>query len=215
MDPWRLIQAPQTSGAVNMAADLELFGRCEKGEELSVLRLYSWQPKCISYGYSQRIEELIDCQKEQKDGWQIVRRPTGGGIVYHHEGEISYSVITSLDNPRLPKGLIPSYLMISEIIIMALKTLGVEAQIQGSRFQIQNKSQTIDPGSKNHLCFRIAADHEIVANGRKIVGSAQKRGRRAILQQGTVKLSNINFIETSSAIRKSVENLLSARFELG
>lgn len=204
MDPWQLILAPQTNGATNMAADLAFFQRCEAGENLSVLRIYSWRPKCISYGHSQKIERLIDCQKEKHHGWDLVRRPTGGGIVYHNEDEVSYSVITNLNNTRLPKGLLSSYRAISEVLVEALKYLGVKAEICGlePKKRSRDSSACLPAGrSQIPLCFAEPEGHEIVSDGQKIVGSAQKRGRRAILQQGTIKIEDkFSFDEVARAL---------------
>lgn len=194
MDSWQLILSPETTGAVNMAADLDNFTRCEAGEDLSVIRIYSWKPKCISFGYAQKVV--------REEGWEVVRRPTGGGIVYHEAGEVSYSIVTRIDDPALPEGLIPSYLAISKILVDALISLGVEAKILNTKLETLNKSQSSNV--QNLLCFAQAMEYEIVSGGKKIVGSAQKRGRRAMLQQGTIKLDErFDFAAISGALVKA------------
>ncbi|MFC1568520.1 biotin/lipoate A/B protein ligase family protein [Candidatus Margulisiibacteriota bacterium] len=179
MDAWQLILTREVPGLVNMQTDLRLFNELEAGQIPSTLRLYSWRPNCISLGYSQKIVEEIDVRKAAKLGWDVVQRPTGGGIVFHNEAEVTYSLVTDIDNPKLPKGLVPAYKKISEAIVCALKTVGVTAKIA--------RTQNTEHGTRNTgLCFEYPAEYEIVSNNQKIVGSAQKRGKKALLQQGSI-----------------------------
>jgi lipoate-protein ligase A len=161
-----------------MAADLKLFQAFEQGGGASFLRVYAWKPSCISLGYAQKEERWIDGKKASSLGWEVVRRPTGGGIVFHNEAEVTYSIVTELENPILPKGLVPSYKRISEAIVCALALVGVKAEICRSNVE----RRTLNVG----LCFSFPAEYEIVVGGKKIVGSAQKRGRRTLLQQGSI-----------------------------
>jgi lipoate-protein ligase A len=163
-----------------MDRDLKLFHDLERGLVPSTLRIYSWEPNCISLGYSQRAEKEIDFDKASALGWDVVKRPTGGGIVFHNEAEVTYSLVTAIDNPLLPKGLVPSFKKISEAIVLALHSIGISSEIRNSKLDIRN--------SKSQLCFSYPAEYEIVVEAKKIVGSAQKRGRKALLQQGSISV---------------------------
>jgi len=173
-----------------MQFDLKLFQDFENGRIPSTLRIYSWKPRCISLGYSQKMDRLIDEKRARELGWDVVKRPTGGGIVFHNEAEVTYSLVTALNNPMLPRGLVSSYKKISEALIHALTKIVIDAEIQSSNFKFQNKSQI--PNPRSQLCFSYPAEYEIVVKGKKIVGSAQKRGERALLQQGSVFVSNVD-----------------------
>ncbi|OGC23917.1 hypothetical protein A2291_05370 [candidate division WOR-1 bacterium RIFOXYB2_FULL_42_35] len=169
-----------------MDYDLKLLADFEEGRIPSTLRIYSWQPKCITLGYAQKVDQEIDVEKARELGWDVVKRPTGGGIVFHNEAEVTYSLVTALDNPLLPKGMIASYKKISEAIAWALKQFGIEAEVQNSKIKVKNKFQAPSSKLKTNLCFSYPAEYEIVVGGRKIVGSAQKRGKKALLQQGSI-----------------------------
>ena len=183
MSRWKLIRTPKLHGFENMRSDLELFSAFEQGQASSTLRVYSWWPQCISFGYSQKVEAEIDLEKATALGWEIVKRPTGGGIVFHDTAEVAYSLVTEIDNPLLPAGLIPAYKKLSKAIIRALKTLGLEAEIK--KLSAESSKQ------KAILCFSYPAQYEVVVGGKKIVGSAQKRGKRTLLQQGSIYVRNI------------------------
>ncbi|HTY14045.1 MAG TPA: lipoate--protein ligase family protein [Candidatus Omnitrophota bacterium] len=176
MRHWELISAPGTPGIDNMERDIARFNAFEAGEAAPVLAIYSWRPRCISYGYSMTGADELDLEAARKAGWDTVKRPTGGGIVFHNEAEVSYGLVTAKDDPALPAGLIPSFKKISEAVVRALKKLGVEAEVRN-----------VDRGMRNpKLCFSYPAEYEVVAGGKKIVGSAQKRGKRTLLQQGSI-----------------------------
>ena len=179
MTVWRIIRSPEFPGQANMDHDLKLFQDFEEGLVPSTLRIYSWKPNCISLGYAQKVEKEINIVRATAMGWDVVKRPTGGGIVFHNEGEVTYSLVVAIDDPLLPKGLVPSYKKISEAVVIALNNCGVHAEINNSSFGIRNSS----------LCFSYPAEYEIVVEGKKIVGSAQKRGRKALLQQGSIFVS--------------------------
>ncbi len=181
MVAWQLIVAPKRTGNFHMEEDLKLFQAHEEGTAGSTLRIYSWQPKCISLGYSQKVEHEIDLNNANKIGWDHVCRTTGGGIVFHNEEEVTYSLVTSLNDPSLPEGLIPSYRKLSEAIVKTLNYLGVKAEVS-----IQAEGKRQEAKGKRSLCFSYPAEYEVVAQGKKLVGSAQKRGRKTLLQQGSI-----------------------------
>lgn len=169
-----------------MERDTKLFKDVECGNsDSSFLCVYSWARPCVSLGYSQKQEEYLDADKCELLGLDVVKRPTGGGIVFHNLQEVTYSLVTSKDNPIFPKGLIKTYMEISKAIVCALKLLGVDAEIQTSNNKQQNNQENKEKG-KPQLCFSYPAEYEIVVGGKKIVGSAQKRGKRAFLQQGSI-----------------------------
>jgi lipoate-protein ligase A len=176
---WQLLKTPQISGLANMEFDLQLYRDFEQGKIGPTLRIYSWQPRCLTLGHAQKIDEEINMELAAALGWDVVKRPTGGGIVFHNEAEVAYSLVMDKDDPKLPKGLVPSYKKISEALVIALKSYEVQAEIHNSSLGIHNSS----------LCFSYPAEYEVVVDGRKIVGSAQKRGRKALLQQGSIFVS--------------------------
>ncbi|PIS30874.1 hypothetical protein COT42_02270 [Candidatus Saganbacteria bacterium CG08_land_8_20_14_0_20_45_16] len=189
MKTWQFIISKPASGRENMELDLKLFREATE----PIIRIYSWAHQCISVGYAQKIDELLVLAKTSELGWEIVKRPTGGGIVFHNEAEVTFSVVAGLDD--LPAGLLPSYYKVSEAVLEALRMIGVAAQIKAS------PTITVGDGGMNplpvaeekgvrSLCFSYPAEYEIVCQGKKIVGSAQKRGRAKLLQQGSIFVKN-------------------------
>lgn len=140
------------------------------------LRLYRWDPATLSLGRNEPAAERIDRQAVRRAGIGLVRRPTGGRSVLHHR-ELTYSVALALPDAG---GARQCYLAINRALHRGLAHLGVAADIAG-----QPGGRRL-PGPDAGPCFRSPAPGELVANGRKLVGSAQARIGRALLQHGSI-----------------------------
>ena len=90
-----------------MAIDEAILEAAGHGEVPPTLRLYSWQPACLSLGYAQPFADADQAALE-RFGWQIVRRPTGGRAILHTD-ELTYSVSGPQSEPRLAGSVLESY----------------------------------------------------------------------------------------------------------
>jgi len=174
---WRIIFSNPLPGALNMAVDAAILAAVGRNEVPPTLRLYRWDPPCLSLGYSQPFSDLDQDQLLAR-GWDIVRRPTGGQAILHTD-ELTYAVIGPKTDPRLKGGLMQSYRRLSKALSESLKILGLQVQVHSGK----------DPESINHpVCFENPSDFEITVEGKKIIGSAQARKKEGILQHGTLPL---------------------------
>lgn len=177
---WQCIDAGEADGATNMAADESLARALAAGTGRPTLRLYRWKPWAISLGYHQDAGTL-DRARCAADGIDIVRRPTGGRAILHAE-ELTYSVAM----PAGHKGILRVYNDISNALVRGLRYYGVEASLQKSQpdFAEEYRSPSSIP------CFSSSARYEIEVDGRKLVGSAQRRfageAGDVVLQHGSL-----------------------------
>jgi lipoate-protein ligase A len=167
-----LVSAP-LDGASNMALDEALMLRADRTDE-AVLRIYSWSSPTLSLGRNQPARDKYDIEGARARGIDFVRRPTGGRAVLHHR-EVTYSVTAPVS--RLGS-LRESYGAINRLLIHGLRLLGVDAS------EADPRGAAPRPGVSP--CFMVPAKGEIVAGGRKLVGSAQVREGGALLQHGSV-----------------------------
>jgi lipoate---protein ligase len=172
---WRLIPLLAAAGNLQMAIDYWLLEQHESGKHPPTLRFYTWSPPAISLGYHQKqYPEYWQNLTWQGEKLDLVRRPSGGRAVLH-QGDLTYAVITS--------GMIGSrvqvYANICEFLIQGWRSLGVELNYgQAGRGYIHN-----------HNCFGTATGADLVlADGSKLIGSAQLRKGAAILQHGSIPL---------------------------
>lgn len=175
---WRLILSPPAAGPWNMAVDEAIATHAGRGEVPTTLRFYQWDPPCVSLGRHQPLSD-IDLDRCHALGYGLVRRPTGGRAILHTD-ELTYSVAGPQHNPLLAGAVLDSYLRLSQGLLAGLSHLGLSVQKApgGSR-------AGTDPGA---VCFEVPSAYEIVAGGRKLVGSAQSRRQGWVLQHGTLPL---------------------------
>jgi lipoate-protein ligase A len=174
---WRLgIEECPRPGWANMAIDQTLLDRAQVLGE-SWLRLYAWEPHCLSFGRHEPATRRYDAERIAALGIDTVRRPTGGRAVWHGQ-ELTYAVVA----PSARFGsLQEAYLEIHDMIGRALGELGIEAFLASSR-----RSAPLDAGA----CFSQPAGGEVLVGGRKVVGSAQLRQGGALLQHGSILLAD-------------------------
>ncbi len=161
-----------------MAADEGMAERLRNGEALPTLRLYGWSPPAVSLGYHQDIEDF-DLPSLRSAGVDIVRRPTGGKAILH-DRELTYCIVTALDE-RGPRAL---YRSVNACLLRGLRNLGIDAELSSAEPDFRALYR--DPSSIP--CFSSSARDEIQFRGKKLVGSAQRRFGRVILQHGSLLL---------------------------
>lgn len=139
------------------------------------LRLYRWDPPCLSFGRNEPAAARYDREGLERRGLAVVRRPTGGRAVWH-EHEVTYAVAA----PIAPFGsLRASYRAIHERLAAALRALGADANLAD---RPTARPPVVGP------CFASPVGGEVLVNGRKVIGSAQVRHCTALLQHGSILL---------------------------
>lgn len=165
-----------------MSIDEELLNRAQTENAAPVLRFYTWDPPAVSLGRFQKLEEAVDATACRRRGFDIVRRPTGGRAVLH-KAELTYSVIARVDNPLFPPDVLGTYKVIAEGLLAGLANLGIKAEMVSKAGRL---GHLVEKNSKNPSCFSSPSWYEIVVNGKKIIGSAQRRLSNAFLQHGSI-----------------------------
>lgn len=175
---WRLLMTPPARGAWNMAVDEALLEAAGRGQALPTLRLYAWDPACLSLGYAQPFAD-VDIPRLHERGWDVVRRATGGRAILHVD-ELTYSVTAPPDEPRVQGSVLESYQRLAQALMNALHALGLPVLME----------EHAPPAglAKGPVCFEVPSAYEIVVGGKKLVGSAQARKRIGVLQHGTLPL---------------------------
>jgi lipoate-protein ligase A len=190
---WRLLETGARPGGWNMACDAALLATADASASVTSIRLYGWSPPAVSLGHHQPEPTPEEAAGLRARGVEWVRRPTGGRAVYHghRDEELTYSIVAPLRDPALPGGLSDSYRRIHEAIAAGLAALGAPVQLASRRRAgtgAANRAHAIRPTSRR-ACFAASVPWEIGIGGRKLVGSAQRRARRAFLQHGSIPLA--------------------------
>jgi len=179
MTRWRLLITPPARGAWNMAADEAILQHIGRGESLPTLRLYAWEPACLSLGHAQPFTD-VDSRRLRERGWEVVRRATGGRAILHTD-EITYSVIAPLNEPRVAGSVLESYNRLAQALLLAVKNLGLPVEMKEGK---ADGNETANP-----VCFEAPSAYEITVQGKKLIGSAQARRKEGVLQHGSLPLT--------------------------
>jgi len=176
----RVLPHETGDGAWNMALDEALLEAVAADPSAAALRTYEWSEPTLSLGYFQAIAEA-----EADPRWRgaaIVRRPTGGGALWH-DRELTYAVVVPVGHPasRPSQAL---YRAIHGAVARRLRELGVDARRRGEADLTGGGS----PG-RPFLCFNDRDADDVVSGEIKLVGSAQRRRSGAVLQHGSLLLA--------------------------
>jgi len=180
---WQFRNTGYRTGAENMKYDEQLAQLLLASDHPNVVRFYGWWPPAISLGWHQNIKE-IDLAKCSREGIDVVRRPTGGRAILHSD-EVTYSVAMIASQ----KSVLTVYQQISEALVRGLRELGADVALEKS----QPHFPSLYRSSSGAACFASVARYEIHIDGRKLVGSAQRRfarpdGQEVVLQHGSILL---------------------------
>ncbi|WP_152040064.1 lipoate--protein ligase family protein [Salinigranum salinum] len=181
---WRLIREESRPGPMQMALD-EVAAETAAAGGPRTVRLYRWEPSCLSLGYHQD-PDTVDWEWCATEGVDVTRRPTGGGGIYHDSvGDVSYSITAPRD--ELPGDLMDCYHALLEPVLDGFSRLGVPVDFVEREV----------PALYEPACYLRALNpaHDLVVPdaadgpGRKVSGNAQYRQRDAVVQHGSITYS--------------------------
>jgi lipoate-protein ligase A len=146
-----------------------------------VLRLYAWDPPALSLGWFQPLQPFVGPARDA--GLSIVRRPTGGGAI-HHDQELTFCVVATPGRDGYPADILQGYRWIHGVVRRSLAQLGAELSFRGGDAPLSVRPQGAS------LCFEDPTALDLVdPQGRKVVGSAQRRRGGRVLHHGSIPLS--------------------------
>ena len=165
VERWFFLQSPAANAAFNMALDETLLRHAVK-RGAPLLRVYAWDKPAVSFGYFQRFPGHLAGK------YELVRRPTGGGIVYHGDDvDTTYTIVVPPDHRLHRLTTTEAYTTIHEVV----------ARVTGAALQIAG-----NPPRGNYECFQQPVAGDVMADGRKLAGGAQRRNRDGMLHQGSI-----------------------------
>ena len=185
-DNWRLLFTPDVDPYMNMAIDEALTRKCIDSEDRqTAIRFYTWKETSCSIGYFQKIENVIKAQNNKRI--PIVRRPTGGGIVYHGN-DITFSIVKRKIHSNQQEKITSFYKLIGESLMRGLEKLGFTCTFYLQEEKSHRSAQETKP-FKNRLsqesyCSVTPAKYDIMIDGSKVAGYAARKSQGAVLCQG-------------------------------
>ena len=181
---WRLIDDGPLDGPSNMALDEALLSCFDAKRSQPVLRLYGWNPPALSIGRYQHPENVLKLDLCLADGVPVVRRMTGGGIIFHAQ-ELTYSIVCAPEHVLQAAGVKEGFRRLCGFLLGTYRRLGLDP---GFAADLNPAGERL--GERTAFCFAGKEEFDVLVNGRKIGGNAQRRTRGAILQHGSIPLES-------------------------
>lgn len=208
MNPdWRLIDTGPLSGVENMAIDEALLACFDPDKSPPVLRLYGWSPPAFSHGRFQQPAETLSMDACRAAGVQVVRRITGGGLLYHGR-ELTYSLVCPTSFVPGALSVKDAFFHLTSFLITFYRDLGLEPAYAALYY---GGSKGL--GGRSALCFAGTESCDILINGKKIGGNAQRRLKNVIFQHGSIPLQPMA-AESQQYLRAATPQIITATTSL-
>ena len=181
------------SAAMNMAIDEALL----ESATAPSIRFYRWESPALSFGYFGRFADVAD----KASGRDLVRRWTGGGMVFHGE-DLTYSVVIPGNDPVFAESPMSIYENVHRALRKALVANGERAELAPVAGIVDAETAIVDRG---YNCFANPVRADVTIDGRKVAGAAQRRTRAGLLQQGSVQ-----YVDLENGLAERFAQALSA-----
>ena len=201
---WHFFDDSVHSPQENMAIDIDLLAKSANLAGAPLLRFYDWDRPSISIGYVQK-EEAV----KNSEGYTIVKRPTGGGIVYH-DRDFTYSVIVPAGHWITELDRVESYRVFHKAVVRAFDAFGLNCTL------VDTKQPKSDRATMQ--CFVTPTKYDVLCNNLqpgklvKVAGSAQRCTRNGILHQGSISLEPIN--NNKSQLKEELKQAFEKEFSI-
>jgi len=178
---WRFLEHLAVPSERQMAIDSELLSQCERSPNTAYVRFYRMTPPAVTIGCHQQWRSVVDPVQCNRRGWEWARRPTGGGALLHHH-EINYAFVIG-ESALNQRDFFGVFRWVVGMLAEALQSIDIPVTVFGGDDPRTTKS------SQHGLCGRSLTRMELESEGKKLAAAAQRIGRGAILQHGTLYLT--------------------------
>lgn len=180
---WLVLNTGQSSAKCNMEFDINLLG-CLKNLERPILRFYEWESNSATYGYFIQPFSFLKLEGVKKHHLTLARRPTGGGIIFH-VADFTFSLLLPANHPRFSLNTLENYAFVNQLVIKSLGPfLKKEIPELLNSDHKSSQTNTLD----EYFCMAKPTKFDVMVNGRKVGGAAQRRTKEGYLHQGSISL---------------------------
>lgn len=181
---WQLLQSPPMTAQENMEEDARLLAACQNPSQQPILRFYHWKNPSATYGYFVDPAKFLDLEAVQRQGIDLARRPTGGGIIFHL-WDLAFSVIIPSSNSAYSKNTLSNYAFVNERVLNAIAAFVGQKEPLAL---LQEETPSLDT-SCCRFCMAKPTKYDVMWEGKKLGGAAQRQTAYGFLHQGSISLS--------------------------
>ena len=177
-----IINTGEGTAAQNMLLDGQLLDSLDSTEEI-IIHLYQWKTDSLTYGHFIDPSKFLDLAAVERRGLDLAKRPTGGGMIFHL-WDYAFSVLVPATHSAFSLNTLDNYKFINQAVIGAIQRLRTHSE------EIKLLPQEPVPldAASAHFCMAKATRYDVMINGKKVGGAAQRRTKKGYLHQGTISL---------------------------
>lgn len=177
---WKFLDTGIRSAAANMELDSALLSDL-KDERDGILHLYDWEKDAATFGHFIEPENFLNMEGIKKNNLDLARRPTGGGIIFHN-CDFAFSILIPASSPWFSQNPLDNYAFVNNRVIWALEQMmGAEAEL------LSQEHSALDAPCKS-FCMAKPTKYDVMIQGKKIGGAAQRKTRHGFLHQGSISI---------------------------
>ena len=183
---WNILETKAASAEANMQLDAKLLDNLE-GQENPILHLYAWEKPSATFGYFVKPEELLNLSEAAKRGLDLARRPTGGGVVFHL-WDLAFSVLVPAKSGLFSMNTLDNYHLVNRVVKEVVKEFIGAPQGREDEMVLIPDDAPYQDQTCTHFCMARPTKYDVMLQGRKIAGAAQRKTKDGFLHQGTIAL---------------------------
>lgn len=187
---WTIINSGECTAIENMKKDEMLLSTLSPSNQ-PILHLYRWIGDCATYGYFIKPEDHFYLNAIAEHKLEIARRPTGGGIVFH-SFDLAFSILIPAQHPGYSLNTLENYAYINSKVLEVIKEFitlrGNAYDSRGGELSLLKQECSSKHGACQQFCMAKPTQYDVMLEGRKVGGAAQRRTKQGYLHQGTIAL---------------------------
>ncbi len=182
MSDWEIIDTGRQSAEENMRFDSELLENADTRVK-PILHFYEWEGDSATHGYFTDPSKLLNLDNAQRLSLNLARRPTGGGLVFHI-WDMAFSVLVPAFCPEFSMNTLENYAFVNQAVLSSVK------EFLDNHPPLSLTSDDFSPLDSNcsHFCMAKPTKYDVMWEGKKIAGAAQRKTKKGFLHQGTIAL---------------------------
>ena len=178
---WKILDTGIDDAAVIMKKDEELLESLHF-EKDPILHLYQFAPRSATYGHFLKLADFFDLEKVKKEKMQFAKRPTGGGVIFHL-WDFAFSALIPATHKGFSHNTLENYATINNPVLASVEEF---LQKTGCELTLEDGA-ILGPGCKN-FCMAKPTKYDVMLDGKKIAGAAQRKTKNGFLHQGSISL---------------------------
>jgi lipoate-protein ligase A len=183
VNEWKILDTGRQSAHENMRLDGELLERADQFSE-PILHLYEWEGDSATYGYFTDPADFLNLRQAEPLSLNLARRPTGGGILFHL-WDLAFSVVVPSSCPEFSMNTLDNYAFINNAVLSSVKEL-----LKGEPPLSLTPDDFLQRDAHcSHFCMAKPTKYDVMWEGKKVAGAAQRKTKKGFLHQGSIALT--------------------------